>query len=252
MARSSKGTSKASWRPLGPDPRDALAPLERALLAPIFGSPGGSLNVVTDDGGEQQLSVNLFFREEPDLLPVDRAALALCRGRVLDVGAGVGALALPLQAAGHEVTALEVLPGAVALLQERGVRDVQLGDLWAFRSDSPYDTVLALMNGTAAAGTLAGLAPLLGALAAPLAAGGQVLVDSTDLREEGVPPQRPDGRYVGEVQFQLSYGGERGPPFPQLFVDSERLADAAAVAGLIAEIVWLGEDGAFLMRLVHA
>jgi SAM-dependent methyltransferase len=251
MARSSAGASTEPWRPPGPDPRDALAPLEQALREHMEGSLNGSLNVVTDDGGEQELPVALFFRAGRDLLPADRAALALCRGRVLDVGAGAGALALPLQAAGHEVTALEVLPGAAAVLWARGVRDVRLDDLWIFRPDRPYDTVLALMNGTAAAGTLAGLAPLLGALAAPLATGGQVLMDSTDMREEGRPSQRPDGRYVGELQYRLEYEGERGPPFPQLFVDSERLADAAVAAGLLAEIVWRGDEGEFLVRLVR-
>ena len=252
MARSGAEASTETWRPPGPDPRDALAPLERALRAHMDGSLDGSLSVVTDDGGEQELLVNLFFREGGDLLPADRAALALCRGRVLDVGAGAGALALPLQAAGHEVTALELLPGAVAVLGARGVRDAQLGDLWAFRPDRPYDTVLALMNGTAAAGTLAGLVPLLRALSVPLAKGGQVLLDSTDLGEEGHPSKRPDGRYVGELQYQLEYAGERGPPFPQLFVDPVRLANAAAEAGLVAEIVWRREEGEFLMRLLRA
>ena len=211
----------------------------------------GSVCVVMDDGGEQELPVTLFFRAGSDLLPADRAALALCRGRVLDVGAGAGALALPLQAAGHEVTALEVLPGAAAVLSARGVLDVRLGDLWAFRPDLPYDTVLALMNGTAAAGTLAGLVPLLGTLSGFLAEGGQVLLDSTDPREGGRPTERPDGRYVGEFQYQLEHKGERGPPFPQLFVDPERLAYAAAVAGLVAETVWRGEEGEFLARLVR-
>jgi len=76
-------------------------------------------------------------------------------------------------------------------------------------------------------------------------------MDSTDMREEGRPSQRPDGRYVGELQYQLEYEGERGPPFPQLFVDSERLIHAADVAGLLAEIVWHGEEGKFLVRLVR-
>ena len=252
MARPGAGASTEPWRPPGPNPREALAPLERALRAHMDGALDRSLSVVTDDGGEQELPVDLFFREGRDLLPVDRAALVLCRGRVLDVGAGAGALALPLQAAGHEVTALDILPGAVAVMGARAVWDAQLGDLWDFRPERPYDTVLALMNGTAAAGTLAGLVPLLDALSAPLVTGGQVLLDSTDLGEDGLPSQRPDGRYAGELQYQLEYEGERGLPFPQLFVDPGRLADAAAVAGLAAEIVWRGEAGEFLMRLVRA
>ena len=134
------------------------------------------VHVSIDDGTEQELP---------------GAALALCRGRVLDVGAGVGALALPLQAAGHEVTALELLPGAVRVMRARGVRDARTGDLWTFEPDRGYDTVLALMNGAAAAGTVAGLIPLLAALAHSLAPHGQLLLDSTDLRGRGGRGLRP-------------------------------------------------------------
>ena len=106
MARSGAGSSTEPWRPAGPDPRNALAPIERALREHMESSLDGSLNMVTDDGGEQELPVMLFFRTGRDLLPADQAALALCRGRVINVGAGTGALAHPLQAAGHEGTTL--------------------------------------------------------------------------------------------------------------------------------------------------
>jgi hypothetical protein len=177
----------------------------------------------------------------------------MCRGPILDVGACVGALALPLQASGHEVTALELLPGAVEVMRARGVRDARHGDLWTFAPERSYDTVLALMNGVAAAGTLAGLSPLLAALAGRLAPDGQLLIDSTDLRgKEGRGrARRPDGRYVGELQYQLGYEGERGPPFPQLFVDAERLAEAGEAVGLTSEVMWKGRRplGSYLARL---
>ena len=204
-----------------------------------------------DDGGVQEMPVGVFFRAGRSLRPADRQALALSRGRVLDVGAGGGALALALQDAGHPVTALEILPGAVRVLRERGVQEARRGDLWTFRPRRLYDTVLALMNGTAPAGTLAGLGPLLAALAAPLAPDGQLLVDSTDLREPGRRPVRGDGRYVGELQYQLEYEGERGPPFPQLFVDPLRLGRAARSVGLAARVVWRGRAGEFLARVTR-
>jgi len=197
------------------------------------------------------MPVALFFRSGARLRAIDRRALALCRGRVLDVGAGAGALALALQAEGTEVTALEILPAAAQVMRALGVEDVHLADVRTFAPARPYDTVLALMNGTAAAGTLAGLAPWLAALAAPMAEDGQLLVDSTDLREPRGPDTRPDGRYVGELQYQLEYEGDRGPPFPQLFVDPERLARAARAVGLASEVVWRGSGGAYLARLTR-
>jgi SAM-dependent methyltransferase len=239
----------------GSDIRAALRPLERAVRDYHRGDLGAVVHVSIDDGTEHDLPASVFLRSPGEGLEVDAAALGLCRGRVLDVGACAGALALPLQAAGHDVTALELLPGAVEVMRARGVRDARVGDLWTFEPDRGYDTVLALMNGAAAAGTMAGLIPLLAALAHPLARGGQVLVDSTDLRGRGGrgKVRRRDGRYVGELQYQLEYDGERGPPFPQLFVDAERLAEAARGAGLDAEVVWEGRRpaGAYLARLTR-
>lgn len=231
----------------------ALAPLERALLAYQAGARDALVEVRVDDGSDHVLPAALFFRGEGEWLEVDRVALGLCRGAILDVGACAGALALPLQAAGHEVTALELLPGAVAVMRARGVRDARHGDLWTFAPERRYDTVLALMNGAAAAATMAGLIPLLAALAERLAPHGQLLIDSTDLRAKGGRgrARRGDGRYVGELQYQLGYEGERGPPLPQLFVDPDRLAEAGEAVGLTSEVVWKGRGppGSYLARL---
>ena len=109
--------------------RAALLPLERALLQHHGGWPRQRVRVFVDDGTEHTVPAALFFRSGRSRLAVDRAALRLCRGRVLDVGAGAGALALPLQEAGHEVTALKLLPGAARILRDRGVRDVRQGNL---------------------------------------------------------------------------------------------------------------------------
>ena len=232
--------------------RAGLEPLGRALREHARGASRGALVVHSDAGDPERVPVALFFRSGAKLRPIDRKAVALCRGRVLDVGAGAGGVALALQAAGAEVTALEILPAAVAVMRARGVRDARRGDVRTFRPRRRYDTVLALMNGTAPAGTLDGLPGWLAALAAPLAEGGRVLLDSTDLRAPGKRAVGRDGRYVGEVQYQLEYDGRRGPPFPQLFVDARRLARAARAVGLASEVVWRGGGGAYLARLSRA
>jgi hypothetical protein len=121
----------------------------------------------------------------------------------------------------------------------------------------PFDTVLMMMNGLGLTETLAGLREFLADARRLLGRGGQVLADSTDVRvrldaEAGRTGalERPDGRYVGELHFQLEYGGLKGDPFPQLYVDANTLARYAREAEWDCEIVREPDEyGHYLARL---
>lgn len=234
----------------------ALAPLGRALLDHHERRRRGVLTVRFDTGEEDARSAADFFRADDDLEPVDRAALTAAldggRGRILDVGAGAGAMALPLQRAGRRVTALEILSEAATVLRQRGVEDVREEDLWTFRPACGFATVLALMNGSGLAGTLGRLPALLERLAGFMAPGGRVLLDSTDLRGADGTDEGEDGRYVGEVHMQLAYGDMVGTPFPHLFVDPDRLEAAAASVGLRCRVLADQPDGRYLAELTEA
>ncbi len=198
------------------------------------------------------MPVALFFRSRDQLRPADREALALVRGRVLDGGAGVGALALILQEEGVPVTALEVIPQGAEIMKARGLADVRTGRLEDLQAGTPYDTLLLLMNGTALAGTLRAFPAFLATLKGLLAPGGQLLMDSTDLLEgeEWKPGLGEDG-YPGELQYQMEFRGQRGAPFPQLFLDPGTLARVAEEDGWQVEVVWEGEGGEYLARLTR-
>ncbi len=234
---------------------DAWEPLSDALSAFQGGRRDAVLQVHTDAGESETMAVSVFFRGRAGLRDVDRAALALARGRVLDAGAGVGSVALLLQEAGLEVAALEVIPRAVQIMVARGVRDAREGWLEDLHGEA-FDTILLLMNGTALAGTLSGLPSLLATLGRLLAPGGQVLMDSTDLLGEGSPSPLDDsswdpGEYPGELQYQIEFDGHRGAPFPQLFVDPRTLTSAARESGFHTDIVCRGEGRTYLARLLR-
>ena len=73
----------------------------------------------------------------------------------LVLAAGLGTRLRPLTfcraKAAVPVAGVPVICRHLARLAARGVRDVRVGDLWTFDAERPYDTVLALMNGTATA-----------------------------------------------------------------------------------------------------
>lgn len=252
------GSSEAdgSYR-VAPDVRARWDPHSAGLLAFEAGDQSAAITVTDDLGDTDQLPVAYFFRAEHELPNLERTALSLCRGRVLDLGAGAGAHALALQQRGLEVCAVEILPELVELLERRGVRDARPGSV-SHLPAGRWDTILMLMNGLGLPETLAGLDRFLAGAGRHLAPGGQILADSTDVRslasgvaQDGGLPVRADGRYVGEIQFRLAFGDMQGEPFSQLYVDPDTLCEVGVRHGWAFEVVAEGEHGAYLARLHH-
>jgi SAM-dependent methyltransferase len=212
--------------------------------------------VVYDDYERDEAPLSYFFRSPEEFPPMEQLALELCRGRVLDVGAGSGCHSLALQARGLEVTAIEILPALVQILQERGVQDARLAT-WMDLEAPPFDTVLMMMNGLGLTETLDGLRGFFRQAGRLVARGGQVLADSTDVRirmdAEAARTgalERPDGRYIGELHFQIEYEGRKGDPFPQLYVDANTLRRIAREEEWGCDIVLEPDEyGHYLARL---
>ena len=237
--------------------RACWEPHALALLSFERGQRDASILVVDDLGDTDALPARWFFRGEEEFPSLERLALDMCVGGVLDLGAGAGCHALVLQERGHPVCAVELLPELVDLLHRREVTDARTGSVFA-PPPGQWDTVLMLMNGWGLPETLAGLERFFTVVDRLVAPGGRIIADSTDMRrfatgwrsEGGMRlALREDGRYVGEVQFQLEFGGLRGDPFSQLFVDPDTLSVIAGRAGWNVEIVGRGENGAFLSIL---
>ncbi len=215
---------------------------------------GHPVTVRTDFGPADEIHPSTFFRGEDAFEEWESIALRQCGPRVLDVGAGVGAHALVLQARGHEVTALDLIPEAVRIMRERGVEDAKEETLFELKPAKLYDTVILLMNGSMIAETLSGLDRLLAAVATVLGPRGALILDSTDLRDAVSESANADGPvdvdpYIGELHYQLSVGEKVGEVFPQLFVDPDTLEKRARSAGWDMEVLWSGPEGRFLARL---
>ena len=212
--------------------------------------------VVYDDFERDEVPISYFFRGPEDFPPLEQLALDLCRGRVLDVGAGSGCHSLVLQSRGFDVTAIEILPELVRILRERGVREARVAT-WMDLEAEPFETVFMMMNGLGLTESLSGLRRFLREARRLVRRGGQVLADSTDVRarldaEAGRTGalERADGRYVGELHFQVEYEGQKGEPFPQLYVDANTLIRYAREEEWGCEIVSDPDEyGHYLARL---
>jgi SAM-dependent methyltransferase len=235
---------------------EAWRPYEAAMCAYHRGQHDVTI-VVYDDYERDEAPLSYFFREPEQFPPLERMALEHCRGRTLDVGAGSGCHSLELQRWGLPVTAIEVSPALVNILRQRGVRDARQATWMDLEIDEPFDTVLMMMNGLGLAETLAGLDGFFRDARRLVKPDGQVLADSTDVRVRMDPDaartgrlRRPDGRYIGELHFQLEFEGRKGPPFGQLYVDPETLHRRALASGWGCEILREPDEyGHYLVRL---
>ena len=203
----------------------------------LDGNEDAYLTLHNSYGLPEKMPVAVFFREEGDLAPLEHHALKLCKGTVLDIGAGVGAVSLIMQET-HDVTALEISPDACEIAHLRGVKKVLQADIMDYLEDR-YDTLLMLMNGIGLAGEVQKLTGFLRHLKNLLRAGGQIVLDSSDLSY--LYKELKSDNTLGEIRYQYEYKGQKDAWFNWLYVDQATLKKHAEEAGYTMRIAH--EDG---------
>ena len=210
--------------------------------------------VHSPDFDDDVIPVPYLFRSYEEMPKIEKKALELCRGRILDVGCGAGSHSVYLQQKNFSVTAIDTSEGAIEVCRKRGIsdaRNVAFEDL----SEEKFDTILLLMNGTGIVGKMNRLDAFFGQIKELLKANGQVLIDSSDLiflfdpdEDGGIWVDAAEG-YYGELTYSLSYKAETSKSFDWLYLDFDSLSLAATKNGFSCEKVIEGEHYDYLARL---
>lgn len=258
-------------------------PMGAAILDFQQNAKAGKLLVRSSMFEDDEMSIEYLFRNEKTMPILEQEALKLAKGYVLDVGAGAGCHALALQERKLAVKAIDISPLSCKAMIQRGVKDVECINLFSTKleqewcsqerqstatdiTDHPisnfrnkFDTILLLMNGTGIAGKLYRLPLLLKRLHSLLNEGGQILIDSSDLRyiyedEDGQLYIDPKAPYYGEVDYQMVYKNLQGKTitgtsFDWLYIDYSRLHSMAQTCGFNCELVTEGKHYDYLARL---
>ena len=211
------------------------------------------LRVFSSQFEEDEIPVEDLFREYDDMPELERLALELAEGDILDVGAGSGCHSLALQKMGKHPVAIDISPLSVEVMKERGV-DARQINLYDESFAERFDTVLMLMNGTGIIGTLDNMPVFFERMRQLLKPDGSVLIDSSDLRylfeeEDGSLMIDLADDYYGLLDYQMQYKDVLGDPFDWLYVDFETLAFYAEENGFTAELLAEGEHYDYLARL---
>lgn len=227
--------------------------LGMALNDYLQGNRQVKIKVHSPDFEEDEIDVSWYFRKYEMMPEIEKKALGLCHGRILDVGAGAGSHALHLQKQGREVTGLDISGGACEIMRMRGINTIIQKDFFDHR-DEKYDTVLMLMNGIGITGSIENLSKYLDSLPGILNPGGQLLFDSTNLiylyqDSSGGADIDLNTDYYGQVKFRMEYDDFFTEQFSWLYIDFDTLAGMAEEKGLIPEFLMEGENYHYLARI---
>ena len=225
----------------------------QALLDYQNGNYSEDILTETNISEEDVLLLPYLFRGFSEMPSIEKKALELAKGKVLDVGCGAGSHSLYLQGKGLEVTAIDTSKGAIEVCKLRGVSDVREIDLLDLK-DGKFDTILLLMNGTGIFQKLELIDAYLQQLKSLLNPNGQILIDSSDLQymydstAEGAILV-PSDRYYGELEFVMKYKDESSKPFKWLYLDESIFETAASNCSLKFDILERGENYDYLVKL---
>jgi len=210
------------------------------MLLDAFEGRGAVEIVERDDGFIAAGSAPGFYLAPFRRWPAShRQAMRLVRGRVLDVGAGAGRVALHVQKRGQEVVAIDVSPGAVEVCRRRGVRDARVCPIEDVdESLGTFDTVVLLGNNFGLLASRAKAKRLLRRFHGLTSERGRMLAETRDIYATDDPVHlayqernRRRGRMSGQIRLRIRHGLAATPWFDYLMVSRAELEGLAEGTG---------------------
>lgn len=203
-------------------------------------------------GPKVEMDVGVYYRMPDEMSDLELTALDLCQGKVLDVGAGAGCMAIELEIRGFEVLAIDISPLNVKTMLQRGANRAEVVDIFEHNITEKFDTIILLMNGIGLCGELKNVPILLDKLEGLLQPNGQILFDSSDVaylfnEEDGTV--KPHDHYYGEITCSYEFMDEISEPFKWLYIDRDQMEAIATAHKWNFEYIFEDETGQYLARL---
>ena len=228
-------------------------PMGRAISDYYHTRKAGKLRVLSSMFYEDEIPVATLFRDFADMPIQEQKAIELCRGNVLDVGAGSGCHSVILKERGLAPVAIDISELSVEVMKERGL-DARNINFFDETFTEKFDTILLAMNGIGIVGKIDRLPLFFRSIKRLLAPGGQVLLDSSDISyvfmdDDGGMDIDLAAGYYGEIDYKMRYKNITGAPFDWLYIDFGTLSMYAEEHGFICEKCIDGEHYDYLARL---
>lgn len=204
----------------------------------IDGKAGHEI-VERDDGLLMVTTGQMYFDPFSRWAPVERRALRLMRGRVLDVGCGAGRLTLELQRRGLAAVGFDSSPLAVQVALQRGVKEAHVLPLEQLDGRfGLFDTVAMYGNNFGLFGNPVRSRRLLRRLLRLTTQRARIVASSLDPYQTDDPVHlayqarnRSRRRMSGQVRIRVRYRETASPWLDYLLVSREEMAALADEGG---------------------
>ena len=225
-----------------------------AILDYQLGNCSEDLITSTSITEVDSLPLPYLFRNHSEMPSLEKTALKLSKGTVLDIGCGAGSHSLYLKSKGLKVKSIDISVGAIEACRLRGLNQAHVLDV--MDETASFDTLLLLMNGSGIFQSLAHTPFVLSHLKTLINPEGQILIDSSDIKymyeDEDVGYWMDATKdYYGELDYTVRYKNQEAT-FSWMYLDFENLKIASEQAGLRCELIEEGPHFDFLAKITLA
>ena len=173
----------------------------------------------------------MYFSEYKNWAPIERKAMKLVKGRVLDIGCGAGRHSLYLQEKGFDVLGIDSSPLAIKICKLRGLKKARVMSLEAaeFGANS-FDTILTMGGNFGPLGTLTKARNSLNRFRQMTSKKGLIIGETLDPYKTDNPAHlkyhesnRKRGRMSGQVRIRARFEKAVTEWFDWLMVSEEEM-----------------------------
>ena len=202
--------------------------------------------VERDDGFIDYIPGSSYLANFEDWPQIERRAMGLARGRVIDLGCGAGRVSLHLQHMGYDVLGFDVSTLALKVCRERGLRKTRRGSIHDLEFPrNSFDTAIMFGNNFSLLGTPTRGMRILKRMHQILSEGGLILAETLDPYDTVEQAHlayhrmnRKKGRLPGQVRMRVRYRQYATPWFYWLLLSRNEMGELARRAGFeVAEFI---------------
>lgn len=205
-------------------------PIGTAIEDFFNGDLKAEIIVESDLCEDDTIPLSILCRTVEEMSELEKTALSVASGDILDVGAGCGNHALELIKKGANVTAIDISEKAVKHMIDKGINAYNIN--FFELKDKQFDTITFFMNGIGIAGKLSNLKHTLAHAKTLLKPNGKLIFDSSDISylyedEDGSVWMDLNNEYFGNFKFKMNYKNESTDWFDWLYVDYNKMKEIA-------------------------